>query len=707
MTKKTACAWIGGLLLLGFVACSQKIEYPVTKKVDVVDDYHGTQVTDSYRWLEDDNAEETKAWVEAQNKVTFAYLSRIPAREKIQKRLTELWNYEKFDVPFKQGGLYFFQKNDGLQNQSVLYVQESLDAQPRKLLDPNTLSEDGTIALTTTAVSRNGKNLAYGLSSGGSDWREFHVRDIASGADLDDHVRWVKFSDATWSHDSKGFYYARYDQPQAGKTLVQSNKFQKVFYHKIGIDQAEDELIYDDRNHPDRLFGVDATDDGKYLIVYVREGSSGNNRVYYMKLGRRRKGNVVRLLDKADAQYRYVDNDGPLFYFYTNLDAPKGRIIAIHIDKPQPSHWREIISEQSDALYSVQVIHNQFVMVTMHDAYHQIKIYNKNGSFDTELPLPTLGSVRNIEGNKDDDEMFFDFASFAYHLTIYRYDFTQKESTVFQAPSVDFSLEDYETKQVFFKSKDGMRVPMFLTYKKGIEFRGKTPTYLYGYGGFNISSTPRFDVSNVLWMEMGGIYALVNLRGGGEYGEEWHEQGILENKQNVFDDFIAAAEYLISEGYTSSEKLAIGGASNGGLLVGACMIQRPDLYGAALPAVGVMDMLRYHTFTIGWAWASDYGRSDNPDHFPFIYAYSPLHNLKEGVSYPATLVTTADHDDRVVPAHSFKFAARLQECHTGDAPVLIRIETRAGHGAGKPTSKRIEEQADKWAFLLKNLRMTY
>jgi len=704
---KTLVMLIGVVVILSLLSCSQKIEYPATKTADVVEDYHGTQVADPYRWLEDDNAEETKQWVEAQNKVTFAYLEKIPQRKKINERLTELWNYEKYGMPYKEGGLYFFTKNDGLQNQSVLYVQKSLDADPKILLDPNTFSEDGTVALTRTAVSKNGHYLMYGTSSGGSDWQEFSLRNIQSGNDLSDHLQWIKFSGASWSKDSKGFYYSRYDEPPKGKKMVQSNKSQKVFYHEVGTDQSKDQLIYEDKTHPDRMFNAEVTDDGKYLILYVGEGSASENRIYYMELRGGRKGNVIKLLDDLDAHYSFIGNDGTLFYFQTDLAAPKGRILGIPIHRPQKKNWKEIIPEQEDVLSNVSIINNRFVTVYMHDAYDLIKIYTKEGAFAGEISLPTLGSVAGISGKKEDTEMFYYFSSFIYPPTIYHYDFKKQESTVFRAPKVKFNPEDFETKQVFFKSKDGTRIPMFLSYKKGMQFDGNIPTYLYGYGGFNISLTPHFNISNIFWMERGGMYAQANLRGGGEYGEEWHKQGMLKNKQNVFDDFISAAEYLIHEGYTSKEKLAISGASNGGLLVGASMTQRPDLFAAALPAVGVMDMLRYHKFTIGWAWASDYGRSDNLEQFKFLYAYSPLHNLKEGVSYPATLVTTADHDDRVVPAHSFKFAARLQECQTGPAPVLIRIETRAGHGAGKPTSKQIEEETDKWAFLMKNLKMKF
>ena len=692
-------------LLASLLSCSGKIEYPATKEEGTVDDYNGIKIADPYRWLEDDNSEETKQWVAAQNRVTFPYLNKIPQRKKIIKRLTELWNYEKYSLPFKEGGLYFYFKNDGLQNQSVLYVQESLDGEPKILLDPNKLSEDGTIALSTYAVSKNGRYLMYGLSSGGSDWQEFYVRDIASGIDLDDHLQWIKFSGGSWSKDSQGFYYSRYPEPQEGEELQQQNRFPKVYYHKIGTPQTADELIYEDPKQPDWGFGATVTDDGNYLILHVWQGTDRKNRIYYMKLNGKRKGKVAKLLDEFDAGYLFVDNDKTTFYFKTDLNSLKSKVISIDTRRPNRLNWKTVIPEQENVLDYLSVINNRFVAVYMQDAYNLIKIFNKNGKFDSDVVLPAIGSVDGISGQKNDSEMFYGFFSFAYPPSHYRYDLESKESIVFRKPEVRFNPEDFETQQLFCESKDGVKVPIFISYKKGIELKSNNPTYLCGYGGFNISLTPNFSVGNLQWMEMGGIYAQANLRGGGEYGTEWYKQGTLENKQNVFDDFIAAVEYLISEGYTSKEKLAIGGGSNGGLLVGACMTQRPDLYAAALPAVGVLDMLRYHKFTIGWAWASDYGRSDNPDHFKFLYAYSPLHNINAGISYPATLVTTADHDDRVVPAHSFKFAATLQKNHSGEAPILIRVETQAGHGAGKPTSKQIEEQADKWAFLTKILKM--
>ncbi len=683
-----------------------QVEYPQTKKVDLVDDYHGAEVADPYRWLEDVDSDETKAWVEAQNKVTFAYLEAIPEREQLRERLTQLWNYERYSTPFKEGGRYFFFKNDGLQNQSVLYKQASLNAQPEVVLDPNKLSDDGTVAVSTFAFSEDGKRMVYGASASGSDWRELFVRDVETGRDLSDHLRWIKFSGASWTHDGAGFFYSRYPEPEEGQAYEAANRNQKVYYHRIGTSQAEDRLVYERPDQPEWGFGLTVTDDGRYGIMGVWHGTDERNRVYYLDLGDpkapRLDGEVVRLLDDFDASYSFVGNDGPLFYFLTNLDAPRYRLIAIDTKRPARTNWRTIIPEKTDVLESVSIINDQFVARYLHDAQSRAFIHSMDGKLVKEIEFPTIGSVGGFSGEREDTEMFYAFTSFLYPTTIFHYDFKTGKSSLFKAPVVQFDPSGYETRQVFYRSRDGSRIPMFITHKKGIQLDGSNPTYLYGYGGFNISMTPGFNISRLVWLELGGVYAQANLRGGGEYGEEWHQQGMLENKQNVFDDFIAAAEYLIDEGYTSPSKLAIAGASNGGLLVGAAMTQRPELFGAALPAVGVMDMLRFHKFTIGWAWVSDYGSSDDPKMFRRLFAYSPYHNLHPDF-YPPTLVTTADHDDRVVPGHSFKFAARLQEMQMGPAPVLIRIQTKAGHGAGKPTSKIIEEEADRWAFLVKNL----
>jgi len=689
-------------------AGAQTLQYPAARKSDVVDDYHGTRVPDPYRWLEDPDTPESRAWIEAQNRLTAAYLAEIPARSTIRERLTKLWNYPKYGTPFRKGRRYFFFKNDGLQNQSVLYQQASLTADPETLLDPNLLSADGTVAISTLAVSDDGRLLAYGTSASGSDWEEFRVRDVAQGRDLSDHLKWIKFSGASWTDDGAGFFYSRYPEP-ADKALTDVNRFQRLYYHRLGTDQVQDVLVYERPDQPDWGMNAEVTDDGRYAVLHVWLGTDRRNRVYYLDLkdAKRPKvaGDVVRLLDDFDASYAFVGNDGPVFYLLTDLDAPRKRVIAIDTRHPERARWREIIPQGPDVLDGIQIIHDTFVTNYMHDASSRLRLFALDGRFVKDLPLPTLGSIGGISGERKDDEMFYAFTSFLYPTTIFRYDFKSGVTSVFKAPTIDFDPSGYETKQVFYTSKDGTRVPMFITHKKGLRLDGSNPTYLYGYGGFNISLTPSFSVAMLVWLEMGGVYAVPNLRGGGEYGEEWHQAGMHDKKQNVFDDFIAAAEYLIAQGCTSPAKLAIAGGSNGGLLVGAAITQRPELFGAALPAVGVMDMLRFHKFTIGWAWVTDYGSADSAAQFPYLYKYSPLHNIKAGARYPATLVTTADHDDRVVPGHSFKFTAALQAAQAGPAPVLIEIETKAGHGAGKPTSKLIEEQADRFAFLVKNLGM--
>jgi prolyl oligopeptidase len=681
---------------------SQSFVYPSSRKADQVDDYHGTKVADPYRWLENPDSEETKAWVEEQNQITFSYLGEIPVREQIKQRLTQLWNYEKYGSPFKEGDRYFYFKNDGLQNQSVLYTLTSLDAEPTVLLDPNTLLEDGTIALSGLSITEDGKLMAYGLSTSGSDWIEWKVRDVETGNDLSDHLKWVKFSGTSWTHDGEGFFYSRYDEPNEATKLEDINYYQKLYYHKLGTPQSADILIYHRPDQKEWMFGAGVTEDGRYLIISIDRGTDPKNLVLYKDL-QTPDSPVVELISEFEANYSFIDNDGSVFWFRTDLDAPRGRVIAIDSNKPARDNWQEIIPQAAETLEGVGLLNNQFVADYLKDARSSIKIFNLDGSFIREVELPGIGSAGGFGGKRYDTETFYTFTSFTTPGTIYRYNMVSGESTLFRKPNVAFNPDEYETKQVFYSSKDGTQVPMFITHKKGLQLDGNNPTLLYGYGGFNVSLTPSFSVSRLVWMEMGGVYALPNLRGGGEYGEEWHQAGTKLNKQNVFDDFIAAAEWLINNKYTQPAKLAINGGSNGGLLVGACMTQRPDLFGAALPAVGVMDMLRFHKFTIGWAWCSDYGSPENLDEFKALYAYSPLHNLKPGTAYPATMITTADHDDRVVPAHSFKFAAALQEAHTGEKPVLIRIETKAGHGAGKPTTKIIEELADEWAFLVRSL----
>ena len=683
---------------------NRKIDYPASKKVDQVDDYHGTKVADPYRWLENADAEDTKAWVEAQNKVTFAYLNEIPAREQIKQRLTKLWNYERFGTPFSEGGRYFYYKNNGLQNQSVLYTAETLSDEPRVLLDPNTLSTDGTVALSGLSISEDGKLMAYGLSTAGSDWQEWRVRDIATGKDLPDTIKWVKFSGASWARDGKGFFYSRYAEPKEATKLADTNFYQKLYYHRIGTNQSEDVLVYERPDVKELGFGGEVTEDGRYLIINVWKGTEKNNRVYYKDLSSK-DAQVVKLLDDFDASYGFIGNDGPVFWFQTDLGAARSKVIAIDTRNPDRKNWKEVIPQAAETLQGVSVINNSLVASYLKDAHTRVKIYGLDGKFLRDVDLPGIGTAFGFGGEREDKETFYSFSGFTTPATIYRYDLVSGKSTVFRQPKVDFNPGDYETKQVFYNSKDGTRIPMFITHKKGLKLDGTNPTFLYGYGGFNVSMMPGFSVSNVVWMEMGGVYAVANLRGGGEYGEEWHQAGMKLKKQNVFDDFIAAAEWLIKNKYTTPKKLAIGGGSNGGLLVGAAITQRPELFGAALPAVGVMDMLRFHKFTIGWGWVSDYGSSENPEEFKALYAYSPYHNIKPGTCYPPTMVTTADHDDRVVPGHSFKFAAAMQAAQSCANPVLIRIETKAGHGAGKPISKQIEEVADRWGFLVRALDM--
>ncbi len=683
---------------------NQPLSYPLTRKVDQVDEYHGVQVQDPYRWLEDPDSDETKVWVEAENSVTFEYLNQIPVREKIKQRLTQLWDYEKYGIPFKEGNRYFYFKNDGLQNQSVLYALSSLDGEPKVLLDPNKLSDDGTVALSGIAISEDGNLMAYGLSTSGSDWQEWKVRDVETGADLSEHLKWIKFSGASWTHDGQGFFYSRYDEPNEATKLEDVNYFQKLFYHRLGTPQSEDVLIYHRPDQKEWGFSGGVTEDGRYLIISVWRGTDPKNLVFYKDLTNP-DAEVVELINEFEASYSFIDNDGSIFWFRTDLDAPRGRVIGIDINNANRENWQEILPQVDEVLEGVSLLNNQFVADYLKDAHTQIKIFDLNGNFVREVALPGLGSAGGFGGKRYDRSTFYSFTGFTTPPTIYRYDMVSGESSIFRQPQVDFNPDDYETKQVFYRSKDATQIPMFITHKKGMNLDGNNPTLLYGYGGFNVSLTPSFSVSQLVWMEMGGVYAVANLRGGGEYGEDWHQAGMKLKKQNVFDDFIAAAEWLIANKYTRPEKLAIAGGSNGGLLVGACMTQRPDLFGAALPAVGVLDMLRFHKFTIGWAWCSEYGSPEDPEEFKALYAYSPLHNLKDGIAYPATMITTADHDDRVVPAHSFKFAAALQAAHQGENPVLIRIETKAGHGAGKPTTKQIEEIADRWAFLVRSLNI--
>ena len=682
------------------------IQYPKTRTVDHVDDYHGIKVPDPYRWLEQDvrESQQVADWVEAQNKVTFAYLESIPERGRIRQRLEELWNYEKYSAPFKAGGRYYFYKNDGLQNQDVLYVMESLDDQPRLFIDPNTWSKDGTVALAGTSFSDDGRYCAYGIAEAGSDWRRWRVLEIASGRLLDEELNWIKFGRVAWTKDGKGFFYSRYDQPQPGQQFQSLNLNQKLYYHRVGTPQSDDVLVYKRPDQPEWGFVPEVTEDGRYLIITVWKGTDDKYRILYKDLAEP-YGMPIELIDHFENEYTFIGNDGPVFYFKTDRAAPKRRVIAIDIRRPAPEQWREIVPEADETLTGVSFVANMFVARYLKDAKTHVKMFTPSGRLVREVSFPGIGSARGFGGKRSDTETFYTFSSFATPPSIYHYDMLTGQSTLMRRSNAQVDPDQYEVRQVFYTSKDGTKVPMFLAHRKGLKRDGSNPTLLYGYGGFNISLTPSFSISRLAWMEMGGVFAMPNLRGGGEYGEQWHRAGTGRNKQNVFDDFIAAAEWRIENGYTRPQRLAIQGGSNGGLLVGACLTQRPELFGAALPAVGVMDMLRFHKFTAGRFWVDDYGTPDDPEDFAALYAYSPYHNIRDGIEYPPTLITTADTDDRVVPAHSFKFAARLQAAQAGDAPILIRIETRAGHGAGKPTSKIIEEIADRWAFLVHQFGM--
>jgi len=679
------------------------LKYPESQRSDHVDIIHGVRVPDPYRWLEEIDSERTREWIDAQNRITFGYLGRTQAREKIRRRIRELWDYERYTAPFKRGERYFYTKNDGLQNQNVLYWMDSLGTEPRVLLDPSRLSEDGTVALTGFHASEVGGLLAYGLSESGSDWQEWRVMEVETGRDLGDHLKWTKLTSVAWTHDGTGFYYSRYDEPEEGLEYKGPNYYQKLFHHRLGEPQPEDELVYERPDQKEWRFRPQITEDGRYLVITVTRGTYPENGVFIKDLEYNKE--TVELLNRFDARYIFVGNEGPLFYFMTDNGAPMARLIAIDTSRPEPGQWEQIIPEASDAIQSVVVAGDSFVLTYLHDAHNLLKVFDGEGNLIQEVRLPGMGAVSELTGRRGDPEAFYQFTEFTTPGTIYRYDVETGESEVFREPSLGFDPDDYVTEQVFYGSKDGTRVPMFISRRRDLKKDGENPCYLYGYGGFNISLTPSFNVRDLVWMEMGGVFAQANLRGGGEYGKPWHESGIKLRKQNVFDDFIAAAEWLIENGYTSTPRLAVSGRSNGGLLIGACMTQRPGLFGACVPIVGVLDMLRFEKFTVGWGWTSDYGSADDPEEFKALLAYSPYHNVRPGTDYPPTLVTTGDHDDRVFPAHSFKFAAALQATQAGDAPILIRIDTKSGHGAGKPTSKLIDEYADELAFIHKNLRM--
>jgi len=690
------------LLTMTTAFSQSKIKYPKTAKDNVVDTYFGVQVKEPYRWLENDTSVATSAWVKEQNRVTKDYLSQIPFRDKLKDRLTALYNYPKYSSPFKKNGQYYYYKNNGLQNQSVLYHQATLSSEPEMLLDPNTLSTDGTVALSNIAFSKDGKYLGYAIARSGSDWNEIFVLDVETHKLLPDHIKWSKSSQIAWQ--GNGFYYSAFDAPEAGKEYSNKNEYEKVYFHTVGQDQSQDKLIYEDKQHALRECYAGVTEDEKFLFISITETTTGNGLL--MKDLSNRNASFVELAPGFDNDYSVIDNVNGKLYMLTNWKAPKNRLMEIDPANPARENWREIIPQSDNVLERATVIGGKIMAEYMKDAANHAYAFDLSGKKSYEVKLPTLGSLNGFSGDKDDNEAFYVFTSYTFPPTIYVFDAAKNTSKVFHKAEVKFNPDEYVCEQIFYTSKDGTKVPMSITYKKGIKRDGKNPLMLYGYGGFNISLNPAFSVVRIPFLENGGIYVVANIRGGGEYGEAWHLAGTKMHKQNVFDDFIGAAEYLIAKGYTSSEKLAIDGGSNGGLLVGACLTQRPDLYAVAVPEVGVLDMLRYHLFTIGWSWTSDYGNSGgSKEMFEYLKGYSPLHNVKLGVKYPATLVMTGDHDDRVVPAHSFKFAATLQANNAGTKPTLIRIDSKAGHGAGKPIGKLIEAQADMWSFVMWNLGM--
>lgn len=674
--------------------------YPPAKKDDVADDFHGTSVADPYRWMEKVEESSVQDWVEVQNEIAYGFLREGDDFGKVKSRLTEIWNYEKYSPPRRRGERYFFFNNDGLQNQMVLYMKESLHGTPREVIDPNKWSEDGTSALENLAVSEDGKLLAYGRGEAGSDWQNIRVLDVDTGDEFEETLKWCRFAAISWKPDNSGFFYNRY--PEAGSVPDEDrNNYSRVCFHKPGTKQEDDECVYEDPENKELDFHPQVTHDGKYLVINVTLGTDPKNKIHYKDI--EEGGEIVKLLDEMDAQYEFIYNQGSRFFFKTDLDASRGRIISIDVTNPVKDNWTEIIPESADTIDSTTVVNGRLVVNYMHHAANILKIFGLDGGFEEEIELPAAGSVGAIHGKPDHEEMFFLFTSYLFPSTVFRFDFRARRLETFAKPEVDFDPDQFETKQVFYSSKDGTKIPMFITHKKGIELDGSNPTILYGYGGFSASLTPSFSAARLVWFEKGGVFALANLRGGSEYGEEWHQAGMLERKQNVFDDFIAAAQWLIDNNYTSPEKLAIEGGSNGGLLVAVTMLQRPDLFGAIVCRVPVIDMLRYHRWTIGRYWVPEYGDPGNPEHFPFMYAYSPLHNVKSGVDYPPILIMTADTDDRVWPAHSFKFAATLQEADKGNNPILLRVEKKAGHGHGKPTAKIIESAADVYAFLFKSL----
>ena len=685
------------------IPAQKGFDYPKARKADQVDDFHGTKVYDPYRWMEDTGSAETQSWIEAQNKIANSYFETIPQRARIRERLTELWNYERVSAPSKIGKRYIYSRNDGLQNQSVLYITDSINDPGKVFFDPNKLSTDGTAALSGSSFTEDGKLWAYGVARSGSDRTEWRIMNVETGEHLSDTLPPNRQGGLAWLADNSGFFYQRYPAPEAGAELRAANRFPKIYFHKLGTPISDDKVIYERNDDGELTSGGLVTEDGKWYVIFTSKGTQRMNEVHFKDLSRP-DSPIVPLVSERTASWSFVGNDGPVFYFRTDKDAERGKLVSVNV-LARARIWKEVIPQAAETLNGVQMINNQFVANYLKDAYTKIKIFDKEGKHVRDVELPGIGSAGGFGGKQTDTETFYTFSSYNAPPTIYHYDMKTGQSKLFRQAQVKFNPSEYEVKQVFYTSKDGTRVPMFITHKKGLKLDGSNPTILYGYGGFNISQTPGFSVSRIVWMEMGGIYAVANIRGGAEYGKEWWANGAVLKKQNTFDDFIAAGEFLIKNKYTSNKKLAIQGGSNGGLLVGAVLNQRPDLFGAALPAVGVMDMVRFTEFTVGAFWKSDYGDPKKPDEFKVLYSYSPLHNIKPGTKYPATLVTTADTDDRVFPAHSFKYAAALQAAQAGEAPVLIRIETKAGHGAGKPTAKVIEEQADIYGFLFKNLGM--
>lgn len=697
--KKIIFALIAGIMLFGSSCDRSPVDYPETPKGEVVDNYFGVEVPDPYRWLEDDNSEEVANWVAAQNDITFSYLDKIPFRESIKNRLSALWDFTAMSSPFKRGGKIFTYKRDGLQDQWVLYVQDSFNDEPRELINPNNFSDDGTIALSSIGVSSDGKYIAYATSDGGSDWNVIKVRDIATGKDLEEELHWVKFSGIEWHKD--GFFYSRYDEPKEGAELSSANQYHKVYYHKVGTPQENDKLIFQNLEYPQRNYSAQVTSDERFLIISETESTHGNS-LYIRNLATNH--DFIQLTTSFEYNYHVLDHVDNYLYVLTNYKSPKYKLLKININTLDIGNWRDVIPEKKDVLESCVLAGGKIIATYIEDVKSRVEVYNLDGEMLHQVKLPTLGTVSGISSDLNDKTAFYTFSSFTVPSVIYTFNTESYESEVFFEPEIDFNFDNYETKQVFYKSKDGTDVPMFIVHKKGLELDGSNPTLLYGYGGFNATLKPSFSTSRLVWLENGGVYALANIRGGGEYGENWYRSGTKLNKQNVFDDFIAAGEYLVAQGYTSNKKLAIQGGSNGGLLVGAVVNQRPDLFKVAIPQVGVMDMLRFHKFTIGWAWVNDYGSSEDSIQFLNLYNYSPIHNVKTRGKYPAILVTTADHDDRVVPAHSFKYIATLQEKQgKGSNPKLIRIQTRAGHGAGMPTSLVIQEVADIYSFILYNM----